>query len=210
MDVKVLEEGQSAWQRLVAWMRHARPDGDRALTALSDAGQVRRLIDHAEFEAVRVARSQRRSWSEIALRLGMTRQSAWERWRDIDDAAEPAADESTDAAELVLTARDRRRRSTVAVPNVVGLAWNEARDRLMARRLVIASSDPDGPPLTADGWPTGVVTDQSPESGATVPPGSSVTVWLGRGRGGGSGVREPLRPKPTPRAGRAVADEAIG
>jgi len=212
MDARLLDEGQGAWQRLAAWIRHARSDGDRALTALSDAGQVRRVLDHAEFEAVRVARRQNRSWSEIAMRLGMTRQSAWERWRDIDDAPDPADEQASgsDPVELVLSARDRRRRSTVAVPNVVGLPWNEARDRLMARRLVIASSDPDGPPLTADGWPAGVVTDQSPESGATIPPGSPVTVWLGQGRGGGSGVREPLRPKPTPRAGRAVADEPTG
>lgn len=206
------DEGQNAWRRLTAWTRQVGPDGDRALTALSDVGQLRRLLDHAEFEAVRIARRHRRSWSEIAMRLGMTRQSAWERWRDIDDAPDPTQDPSPgtdrETVDLVLAARDRRRRSTIAVPNVVGLPWNEARDRLMARGLVIASPDPDGPPLTADGWPSGVVTDQSPESGATIPPGSSVTVWLGRGRGGGSGVREPRRPKPTPQTGRAVPDEA--
>jgi hypothetical protein len=206
----LFDEGQGAWRRLGAWIRHPRPDSDRALTALSDVGQIRRLLDHAEFEAVRIARGQRRSWSEIAIRLGMTRQSAWERWRDIDDAPDMTEDRGSDAdpVELVVNARDRRRRSTVTVPNVVGLPWNEARDRLMARGLVIASPNPDGPPLTIDGWPSGVVTDQSPESRATIPPGSSVTVWLDRGRGGGSGVREPLRPKPAPQAGRAVPEAA--
>jgi hypothetical protein len=212
MDTRLFDEGQSAWRRLAAWIRRATPDGDRALAALSDSGQLRRLLDHAEFEAVRFARRQNRSWSEIAIRLGTTRQSAWERWRDVDDAPDPVEDQSsrTDPVEPLPSVRDRRRRSTVVVPNVVGLPWSQARDQLMERRLVIASSDPDGPPLTADGWPAGVVTDQSPESGATVPPGSLVTVWLHRGRGGGSGVREPLRPKPNPRAGRAVADEAAG
>jgi hypothetical protein len=207
-----LDEGQSAWRRLAGWIRHLKPDGDLALTALSDVGQIRRLLDHAEFEAVRVARRQRRSWSEIALRLGMTRQSAWERWRDVDDTPDLTEDRgsSDEPGDLALAARDRRRRSTITVPNVVGLAWNEARDRLLARGLVIANPDPDGPPLTFDGWPTGIVTDQSPESGATIPPGSLVTGWLGRGRGGGSGVREPLQPKPIPRAGWAVPDEATG
>jgi PASTA domain len=212
VDMTTFDDGQSAWRRLATWIRQVKPDGDLALTMLSDVGQIRRLLDHAEFEAVRVARSQRRSWSEIAMRLGMTRQSAWERWRDIDDAPDPSEDwsSSADPVELALTARDRRRRSTVAVPNVVGLSWNDARERLMVNGLVITSPDPDGPPLTADGWPAGVVTDQSPESGATIPPGSLVTVWLNRGRGGGSGVREPLRPKPAPQAGRAVPDEATG
>jgi hypothetical protein len=39
-----------------------------------------------------------------------------------------------------------------------------------------------------------------------------VTLWIERG--GGSGVREPRRPKPDPRAARAmrdeVSDEAVG
>jgi hypothetical protein len=43
--------------------------------------------------------------------------------------------------------------------------------------------------------------------------GTTVRLWLARG-GGGSGVREPRRPVPEPRSGRAmrqeVADEAVG
>jgi hypothetical protein len=48
-----------------------------------------------------------------------------------------------------------------------------------------------------------------------VPAGSQVTLWVERG--GGSGVREPRRPKPTPRVGREMrddldehSDEAVG
>ena len=57
-----------------------------------------------------------------------------------------------------------------------------------------------------------VVTDQSPESGAKLPTGSAVTLWVERG--GGSGVREPRRPEPEPRTGYALrvepSDEAVG
>ncbi len=76
---------------------------------------------------------------------------------------------------------------------------------LLDKHLVAVGPDPDGPPLTALGWPGGVVTDQSPESGAKVPAGSSVTLWIERG--GGSGVREPRRPKPVPKQAREMRDE---
>jgi hypothetical protein len=60
--------------------------------------------------------------------------------------------------------------------------------------------------------PTGaVVSDQSPESGASVPPGTRVLLWADRGEGG---VREPRRPRPDPLPARKYlpdpADEAVG
>ena len=90
---------------------------------------------------------------------------------------------------------------SASVEGVVG----RAREVLFDKGLVAVGSDPDGPPPTALGWPGAVVTDQSPESGAKVPTASSVTLWVERG--GGSGVREPRRPKPTPRAARGMVDE---
>src|SRR5690348_4930204 len=127
-------EGRRAWRRLSEWIqfegaaRDARLDD--ALRALSDVGEVRRLLDQAEFEAVRTARRQGRSWSEIAVRLGVTRQSAWERWRDVDEAT-PAGEFRRDAvgnaaAELSREARERRRRSSAFVPDVVGKSWADA------------------------------------------------------------------------------------
>jgi hypothetical protein len=210
-------------------------DGDHALTALADIGVVRRLLDQVEFEAVRTARKHGRSWSEIAIRLGVTRQSAWERWRDVDDAAaapphrdlvfgsEAAAVErarqvlggSPGAPDDVTarTAGERRRRSSVVVvPNVIGMSWDDAHAVLLSRGLVAVGPDQDGPPMTEVGWPQGAVTDQSPESGAKVLSGSTVTLWVDRE--GGSGVREPRRPKPDPKTGRKmwdeVTDEAVG
>jgi hypothetical protein len=222
--------GRRAWERLNGWHQDnaaAVPghpdDGDRALDALADVGLVRRLLDQAELVAVRTARGHGRSWAEIATRLGVTRQSTWERWRDLDEVATPqpteqAADQVAAAhAARIGEAREReaqsrRRQSSVRVPNVVGVSWDDARQTLLEVGLVGVGPDPDGPPLGALGWPDGVVTDQSPESGAKVPRGSQVRLWLERG--GGSGVREPRRPKPEPRTGQAMrhelSDEAVG
>jgi hypothetical protein len=106
------DEGRQAWNRLC---RHpdGPSDGDGALVALSDIGRVRRALALAELQAVRVARRHRKSWSEIAVQLGVTRQSAWERWRDVDEqTGQPVDTES------------------VTVRDVVGYTWVEARHTL--------------------------------------------------------------------------------
>ncbi|NKQ51546.1 PASTA domain-containing protein [Amycolatopsis sp. K13G38] len=203
------EEGQRAWHRLSGW-RQAPSGGEDALAALTDLGLVRRSLDQVELDAVREARGHRRSWSEIAVRLGVTRQSAWERWRDVDEAVGRASGEQESAAAIREAAigevaRARRRAGTVKVPDVVGLSWDNARSALVRKDLVPATPDPDDLPLAAIGWPGGVVTDQSPESGAKVERGSTVTLWIDRS--GGSGVREPRRPKPDPKTGRKLRDE---
>jgi PASTA domain len=215
-------DGRRAWERLKGWLQDGPSEGqDRdeaaALTALSDVGLLRRLLDQAELVAVRAARRQGRSWAEIATRLGVARQSAWEKWRELDEAeppADPAAagreQEVADAAQEA--AWQRRRRSTVTVPNVVGMSVDAARAALGDRGLFAIGADPDDPSLPETGTPGVVVTDQSPESGARVPSGARVRLWVERG--GGSGVREPRQPKPEPRFGRAMndelSDEAVG
>jgi hypothetical protein len=236
-------DGHRAWQRLEGWRQERGDDvprhpdnGAAAVAALGDIGLIRRLLDQAELGAVRTARRHGKSWAEIATMLGITRQSAWERWRDLDETApttspphppvagEPSAEDedglgwtdelTTDLVDAVVTeisaaSRSRRRRSMVSVPSVIGMTWNEARHVLMGNSLAAAGPDPDGPPLTADGWPIGLVTDQSPESGAKVPAGSAVRLWIGRG-GGEGGVREPRRPSPDPKASFQRLDEATG
>lgn len=208
---------RSAWERLNSWQAKGSKarrtdDAAAAVDALADIGVVRRLLDQAELSAVRAARRHGKSWAEIATQLGVTRQSAWERWRDLDaaaDAGSTARDRAValESAALAEEAQSRRRRSTVVVPNVIGLSMARAREVLMDKDLSPASPDPDGPPLTALGWPQGTVVDQSPESGARVPPGSSVRLWVDRGGGGSAGVREPRRPKPGPRTARALPYE---
>jgi transposase-like protein len=226
------EQARRAWRRL-AMSGESPADDDDGLTWLSDIGVVRRILDQAELAAVRAARRHGKSWAEIATHLGVTRQSAWERWRDLDDSAggEPTRDARSTtlddaAAHLAeMRARERRRAamgrmpddvaldwleaSKVSVPNVVGLDWIEARDVLSAQGLVAINAQPDSP--TEPGGAGWVVTDQSPESGALVPAGSVVRLWI-RGDGD-AGVREPRRPRPTPRSAREMLpqpdDQAI-
>ncbi|MDT7767403.1 MAG: hypothetical protein QOI30_391, partial [Mycobacterium sp.] len=86
----------------------------------------------------------------------------------------------------------------------------EARDVLADNGLVAINAQPDAPTDPGSrGW---VITDQSPESGARVPAGSVVRLWL---RGDGDArVREPRRPRPTPRSAREMLpeprDQALG
>ncbi len=219
------QEARRAWARLNGWhhddpsMTPGHPDnGGSALEALADIGFLRHLLDQAELTAVRTARRHGKSWAEVATKLGVTRQSAWERWRDLDDENSPTQQTSTGQTsaaqpsstrdlpdQLATWAREKRRRSLVVVPNVTGMSWDDARHILQHKGLIGVGPDQDGPPLAALGWPRGVVTDQSPESGAKVPTGSPVTLWLDQG--GGSGVREPRRPKPTPTSGREMKEE---
>lgn len=193
-------DGRRAWKRLEGWLRDDDGGDDpAALTALCDIGRLRRVLDQAELVAVRTARRRGKSWAEIATQLGVTRQSAWERWKDLDEApGEPDAVIGQAALEL-------RRRATVIVPNIVGVTVYEARETLEQRGLFGVGSDPDAPPMTGDDATRFVVTDQSPEAGAKVPRGSTVRLWVERG--GGSGVREPRRPQPDPWVGRAMRDE---
>jgi hypothetical protein len=86
------QDGRRAWVRLNGWHNHSPTavpshpeDGDAALAALADVHLIRGLLDRAELNAVRTARRGGKSWSEIATLLHMTRQSAWERWRDLDE-----------------------------------------------------------------------------------------------------------------------------
>ena len=211
------EQARQAWRRLASSSKRATEDDD-GLATLSDIGVVRRMLDQAELAAVRTARLRGKSWAEIATHLGVTRQSAWERWRDLDDSPggepplSPISRALDDAAEQLLDARERRRASKVLVPNVVGLDWIQAREVLAGSELVAINAQPDAP--TDPGSPGWVITDQSPESGSRVPAGSVVRLWL-RGRGDGdAGVREPRRPRPTPRPSGATLpeprDQAIG
>ena len=132
------------------WHEQSTADGDAALDALSDIGALRRLLDQAELAAVRAARGRAKSWAEIATRLGVTRQSAWERWRDLDDTSDRDVEVAAAgaAAELVATVLGSPT-ELVPVPDVIGLEWDTARRVLASGRLVAASADPDGPPLSA-------------------------------------------------------------
>jgi PASTA domain len=205
------EQARQGWRRLAANSGRP-PDDDDGLGFLVDIGVVRRMLDQAELAAVRAARLHGKSWAEIATHLGVTRQSAWERWRDLDDSPGVESTVLADAAShlVQMRAHEQRRASKVKVPNVVGLEWIEARQALAGQGLVAISAHPETP--TDPGSRGGVVTDQSPESGALVRAGSVVRLWI-RGDGD-AGVREPRRPGPRPRSAREMLpephDQAIG
>src|SRR5215472_907159 len=194
------QEGSQAWGRLEAWYRDVwlseawgSGDADRALAALEDSGRVRGLLGQVEFEAVRTARKNGRSWAEIAVKLGVTRQSAWERWRDVDESAStqagasgstqsgtsvdtrsdeqggpsganepvgldrPGVAASKDSGDSVSmqpdvfmpeaeqlieqAARKQRRRSSVVVPNVIGMTYDVARKVVLDKGLVAGGPD---------------------------------------------------------------------
>lgn len=154
-------DGRRAWERLRRWSRGKSgstpgPDPGEALTALADIGLVRRLLDNAELAAVKAARQQHKSWAEIATKLGVTRQSAWERWRDLDDAGEVwstsgapavglAASDAMSAPSVRPSGRDIVSTSlnSVVIPNVIGMSFDQARRVLHDARLVPVGSDPD-------------------------------------------------------------------
>ncbi|GAB3048626.1 hypothetical protein GCM10027053_03680 [Intrasporangium mesophilum] len=89
------QDGRRAWARLNHWyLGHDDPVPDetpdpasvRTIVAhsLSDVALVRHLLDEVEMRIVRWARGRGVSWTEIGTPLGISRQSAWEKWRDLD------------------------------------------------------------------------------------------------------------------------------
>jgi hypothetical protein len=58
------------------------------LNTLQAIQNVRALIDQNEMETVRNAREAGFSWTEIATRLGVSRQAAWERWHEMEPTEE--------------------------------------------------------------------------------------------------------------------------
>ncbi|RAM38567.1 hypothetical protein DBZ45_04185 [Arthrobacter globiformis] len=50
--------------------------------------EVRQKCDQTELGTVRQARKAGLSWTEIAGALGVTSQSTWERWRELDKTLE--------------------------------------------------------------------------------------------------------------------------
>ena len=202
------------WKRLSGWLPGGTPtdDGAAALRALADVADVRRSLEQAELSAVRTARRHGRSWTEIATMLAITRQSAWERWRDLDDAGGSAARRTPalDTADDELVDPVRRRRRNVAVPDVVGLSAADALGILTHAGFDAVSATPEiGLFETSEDLRPTVVVRQYPDAGTEVASASTVRLWLERGDGE-AGVREPRRPVPPPRVARAERDERTG
>jgi hypothetical protein len=61
------------------------------LLTLTSIQNVRAKIDRSEMETVQQARAAGFSWTEIATRLGVSRQAAWERWHELEPTADAPA-----------------------------------------------------------------------------------------------------------------------
>jgi hypothetical protein len=200
---QIWDDGVAAWRRLVGRSR----TGEDALDALSDVGLIRRSLDQAELDAVRDARRAGKSWAEIATRLGMTRQSAWERWRELDE--EPAPQAALEPATGEAAEQGVPGRTTVIVPDVVGMSWVGARHRLLEERLHAVSADLTLLPFLGPEAADYQVVEQKPVAGDRVASASPVTLWLHRGPGS-AGVRAPLKNPPDPWVRRGAVDEETG
>lgn len=90
----------------------------------------------------------------------------------------------------------------IVAPDVVGMVVDEARDVAAAAGVTLAQPDPDGPPLAALTWRTGLrVTGQHPAPGASMARWDSLVVtWES---GPDAGVRQPRRPLPRSVPGHA-------
>ncbi|MBL7496917.1 PASTA domain-containing protein [Frankia sp. CNm7] len=125
-------DGRRAWERLESWLaREHKPEfGEAALEALSDVGTARRELDRIELEAVRAARGRGRSWAEIATRLGVTRQSAWERWRDLDENLPTPPADAAETPDAGPGSRSRPRPVLLEVDEALRRARAQAEDAL--------------------------------------------------------------------------------
>ena len=201
------------WKRLGPWLPDGEPpnDGDAALRALADVAEARRSLEQAELLAVRVARRHRKSWTEIATMLTISRQAAWERWRELDpqpDSTIQPDDRNriTEAVATELVGRAGRRR-LVKVPDLVGLNLADALAILTRSGLEAVSATPDiSLQESQEDLRPIIVVRQYPDPDARIYTASTVKLWLERGDGE-AGVREPRRPTPPPRAARAQRDE---
>lgn len=57
------------------------------MSGMVDLQEMRRVVDDLEVKAVAVARASGRSWTEIGDALGVSRQAARERFREVVDAS---------------------------------------------------------------------------------------------------------------------------
>ena len=95
------QDGRRAWARLNTWYLRFKspgsypvPPAQDAAKALADVALTRKLLEELELNLVRTARQGQVSWAEIATHLGISRQTAWEKWRDLDDETAETPDET--------------------------------------------------------------------------------------------------------------------
>lgn len=91
--MRVYQPGTSTPRALTGPKRRYSDTTDQAwqqelLLTLRCIQEVRQKCDQTELGTVRQARKAGLSWTEIAGALGVTSQSTWERWRELDKTLE--------------------------------------------------------------------------------------------------------------------------
>ena len=66
------------------------PEKSEVLRTLAAIREVRAKVDRSELVSARMARELGITWSEIAAELGVSRQAAWERLREMEPETTPA------------------------------------------------------------------------------------------------------------------------
>lgn len=86
----------------------------------------------------------------------------------------------------------------VVAPELVGMAFHDARDLVGEMGIALASPDPDGPPIGALAWPgLFYIATQSPPPGEAISAGDSIQVTVVRDEDGKAGVpSRVLSPRP--------------
>ena len=89
--------------------------GVAALNALIDLRDQRDQLDRSEIDAVRAARRAGRTWAEIAAVYKITRQSAWERWRHLEESSGDEVHGPVDRNVIEAAVRAEMRRSKASL-----------------------------------------------------------------------------------------------
>lgn len=93
------------------------------------------------------------------------------------------------------------------VPDLVGMAYHDARDLVSGMGVALASPDPDGPPIGALAWPgLFFVTTQSPAPGTVLEVGDSIKITVVKDSDGLAEV--PNTPGSGPTSGTPAATTA--
>lgn len=97
------------------------------------------------------------------------------------------------------------------MPDVVGMAFQDARELADRLRLVLASEDPDGPPIGVFAWPgLFFVTSQDPPAGSDLGEWESIRVTLVKDEDGKAGVPGRVVPPPSSLSEKVALDEKSG
>ena len=104
-----------------------------ALNALNDLRDQRDQLDRSEIDAVRAARRAGRTWAEIAAVYKITRQSAWERWRHLEESSGDEVHGTVDhnVIEAAVRAEMRRSKASLVPDSFVVLRVKSDKDLAM-------------------------------------------------------------------------------